>query len=313
MAAQPNGPIAGQEGGSSGQSPNPPVGVWGDSGSGIGVWGSSNSYYGVYAYSNSNAAVYGSSDNFHGVTGYSASSCDGVHGLSNGAGNGVYGRSDGGGFAGYFEGLVTVTQNLSANNLSLGGSINKNGSCNFKIDHPIDPADKYLYHCAVESPDMKNIYDGVVALDAEGAAVVELPAWFEALNQDFRYQLTPIGAPGPNLYVAQEINGRRFTISGGAAGMRVSWQVTGIRHDVYAEAHRSPVEQDKAETERGFYLHPELFGQPPEKHVEWARRPELMRRMKEEREQTKRSVPYADPVIPDAVRKAGDLLASPRR
>jgi len=140
---------------------------------------------------------------------------------------------------------VTVTQNLS-----VGGSIGKVGTCNFKIDHPVDPANRYLYHCAVESPDMKNIYDGVVTLDSAGEAVVELPAWFAPLNQDFRYQLTPIGAPGPNLYIAERIRGSRFKVAGGQPGMQVSWQVTGIRHDVYAEAHRSPVEQDKAEAER---------------------------------------------------------------
>jgi len=100
----------------------------------------------------------------------------------------VYGRSDDGGAAGYFEGTVSVTQTVSAGLLGSVGNINKGGSCNFKIDHPVDPANKYLYHCAVESPDMKNIYDGVVTLDSAGEAVVELPAWFEALNQDFRYQ-----------------------------------------------------------------------------------------------------------------------------
>ena len=41
---------------------------------------------------------------------------------------------------------------------------------------------------------MKNIYDGVVTLDVYGEAEVQLPAWFEALNTDFRYQLTAIGA-----------------------------------------------------------------------------------------------------------------------
>ncbi|MCK4597432.1 hypothetical protein KAU04_05305, partial [bacterium] len=120
--------------------------------------------------------------------------------------------------AGYFSGNVTVTGTLSKG----GGS--------FKIDHPLDPANKYLYHSFVESPDMKNLYDGVVNLDNDGAAWVELPEWFEALNKDFRYQLTPIGAPGPNLYIAQEIQNNRFQIAGGPLGMKVSWQVTGIRH-----------------------------------------------------------------------------------
>jgi hypothetical protein len=131
-----------------------------------------------------------------------------------------------------------------------------------KIDHPLDPTERYLYHASVESPDMKNIYDGVAVLDASGEAWVELPEWFEALNRDFRYQLTPIGIAGPNLYIAAEIQNNRFKIAGGERGMKVSWQVTGIRKDAWAEAHRIPVEEDKPSDEQGTYLHPEVHGQP---------------------------------------------------
>jgi hypothetical protein len=101
-----------------------------------------------------------------------------------------------------------------------------------------------------------------VAADANGEAWVELPEWFEALNRDYRYQLTPIGAPGPNLYIAEEIRNNRFKIAGGTPGMKVSWQVTGIRRDPYAETHRIPVEEDKPPEERGTYLHPQAYGQP---------------------------------------------------
>jgi hypothetical protein len=104
-----------------------------------------------------------------------------------------------------------------------------------------------------------------VTLGPNGTAVIELPAYFGALNRDFRYQLTAIGAPGPNLYIAEEIAGNRFTIAGGAAGMKVSWQVTGIRQDAWAEAHRIPVEEDKPATERGTYLTPKEHGQPESK------------------------------------------------
>jgi hypothetical protein len=162
-----------------------------------------------------------------------------------------------GGYAGYFYGNVFVKGTLS----KAGGS--------FKIDHPLDPANKYLSHSFVESPDMKNIYDGVVTLDAKGEAVVALPDWFEPLNQDFRYQLTAIGAPGPNLYIAKEIQGNSFSIAGGAAGMKISWQVTGIRQDAWANAHRIPVEEDKPATERGTYLHPAEQGQPESKGVDY--------------------------------------------
>ena len=154
--------------------------------------------------------------------------------------------------------------------VSVSGTLTKPGG-SFKIDHPLDPANKYLSHSFVESPDMKNVYDGVVTLDARGEATVSLPQWFEALNKDFRYQLTAIGAPGPSLYIAAEVSGNSFKIAGGAAGGKVSWQVTGIRHDAWANAHRIPVEEMKPEAERGFYMAPELFGQSQEKNVRLAR------------------------------------------
>jgi hypothetical protein len=175
------------------------------------------------------------------------------------------------GFAGKFNGDVLVTGVLS----KAGGS--------FKIDHPLDPENKYLSHSFVESPDMKNIYDGVVSLDGNGEAIVEMPEWFSALNRDFRYLLTAIGAPMPGLYIAEEITNNRFRISGGMAGMKVSWQVTGVRQDAWANKNRIPVEEAKSERERGHYLHPEAFGKDEERDVEWANRPELMREMKERR------------------------------
>jgi trimeric autotransporter adhesin len=130
-----------------------------------------------------------------------------------------------------------------AGNLTVGGTISKSGG-SFRIDDPLDPDHKYLYHSFVESPDMKNIYDGVVQLDEHGEATVTLPDWFEALNQDFRYQLTCIGGYAP-IYVASEVSGNRFRIAGGRSGLKVSWQLTGIRHDAYANTHRIPVEVDK--------------------------------------------------------------------
>lgn len=174
------------------------------------------------------------------------------------------------GYAGQFDGNVNITGNLS----KTGGA--------FKIDHPLDPANKYLYHSFVESPDMMNVYNGNVALDGNGEAVVELPDWFEALNRDFRYQLTCIGGFAP-VYIAQEIAGNRFVIAGGTPGLKVSWQVTGIRQDAWANAHRIPVEVEKPAKEQGYYLHPELYGAPEEKSMEWAHHPAQMRRMRDRR------------------------------
>ncbi len=146
-------------------------------------------------------------------------------------------------------------------NVNVSGNLSK-GSGSFKIDHPLDPANKYLYHSFVESPDMMNVYNGNAALDANGEAWVALPDWFEALNKDFRYQLTPVGGPGPGLYIAEKVRDNRFKIAGGEPGLEVSWQVTGIRHDAYAEAYRIPVEEMKPVEERGAYLHPHAHGIP---------------------------------------------------
>ena len=53
----------------------------------------------------------------------------------------------------------------------------------------MNSANKYLSHSFVESPDMKNVYDGMVTLDNKGEAEIDLPDWFGALNKDYRYQL----------------------------------------------------------------------------------------------------------------------------
>jgi hypothetical protein len=248
--------------------------------------------YGVYAiaYANTsgNAAVYGKMSSGSGTNTYqgirgestaSASSQDvrGVIGLGDGnnlssttaygvkghaqnaaIGYGVYGSVSGctTGYAGYFYGNVHVNGTLSKS----AGS--------FKIDHPLDPANKYLIHSFVESPDMKNVYDGIAILDQNGEAVVELPSYFEALNKDFRYQLTTIGGYAP-VYIKSEINNNRFIIAGGYAGMKVSWQVTGIRKDPYAVAHPIVVEEEKKGREKGKYLHPELYNEPIEKSIDY--------------------------------------------
>jgi len=174
------------------------------------------------------------------------------------------------GYAGQFTGNLNVTGVITA------------GTKDFKIDDPIDPANKYLYHASVESAEMMNVYSGNVTLDDKGGADVALPAWFEALNGDFRYQLTCIGGFSP-VYIAQEITQGHFKIAGGKPGIKVSWLVTGVRQDAFARAHPLQVEVEKPERERGLYIHPELYGAGQEKDVEWANHPRQMRRISERR------------------------------
>jgi hypothetical protein len=199
---------------------------------------------------------------------------DGVGGSFAGA-NGSFGGDGvdafpGSGFAGYFAGDVDINGTIYT------------GAKDFKIDHPTDPANKYLFHASVESSEMKNIYDGNVTTDGEGQATVQLPEWFEVLNTDFRYQLTVIGQFAQAI-VAHEIENNRFEIRTSAPNVKVSWQVTGVRQDAYAKAHPLVVEQEKEARLKGFYIHPELYGAPAEKQIEWARHPQMMKRMKEMR------------------------------
>ena len=187
-------------------------------------------------------------EGFIGVNGVSLRTTNSVAVYGDNAGSNTVGH------AGFFDGRVTVLGNLSKS----GGS--------FKIDHPLDPANKYLYHSFVESPDMMNIYNGNVTTDASGEAVVTMPEYFAALNRDFRYQLTVIGQFAQAI-VAEEIKDNSFKIRTDKPNVKVSWMVTGIRQDVYANENRIPVEEDKPATERGFYLYPKGFNQPTEKSV----------------------------------------------
>ena len=244
--------------------------VYGTSSGGIGVSGNSSTNSGVYGYSSSGYGADGRSSSLIGVYGQSyATASAGVYGLSAYIGTqGIVNGSDANRQAirGDNNGSATGYAGLFYGNTWTIGTLYKNAGA-FRIDHPLDPANKYLNHSFVESPDMKNIYDGVATLDSAGAAVVTLPDWFEALNENFRYQLTAIGAPGPNLYIAQEIKDNQFSIAGGTPGMKVSWQVTGIRHDPYAEANRIPVEQDKTPDEQGKYIYPAGYGEAPDNVV----------------------------------------------
>ena len=238
-------------------------GVWGTtpSTSGRGVYGIANATsgttYGVYgqALSSSGSGIYGSAsgDNgkaLHGnATGLYGK---GIHAVATGTHssvNAILAQATGGGsaWAGWFTGDVHVDGNLSK------------ASGSFKIDHPLDPENKYLYHSFVESPDMMNVYNGNVTTDSRGYAVVDLPEYFEALNQDFRYQLTVIGAFAQAM-VSEEISHNQFVIRTDKPNLKVSWQVTGVRKDPWAQANRIVPEVEKEPENKGKYLTPTVYG-----------------------------------------------------
>ncbi len=142
--------------------------------------------------------------------------------------------------------------------MRVNGALSK-ASGTFEIDHPLDPANKYLYHSFVESPDMMNIYNGNITTDATGTATVTMPDYFDALNKDFRYQLTVIGTFAQAI-VSKEMSGNTFEIKTSIPNVKVSWMVTGVRQDAWANAHRVVTEVEKAPADKGKYLHPELLG-----------------------------------------------------
>lgn len=231
-------------------------GVYGESlMGGAGVYGKAQSTgIGVYGESNFGFGVQGRVNTLSGKAGGHFSSAGGP-GLITEAGAcgancaGIEAHAGSSSYAGKFWGTVDVY-----------GKIYKDGG-SFRIDHPLDPANRYLSHSFVESPDMMNIYNGNITTDAVGTAVVVLPDYFEALNRDFRYQLTVIGDFAQAI-VATEVKNGRFTIRTDKPNVKVSWQVTGIRHDAWADANPIVVEETKVGTEAGRYRHPELFGKP---------------------------------------------------
>lgn len=208
--------------------------------------------------SNAGTAVYGEATSTGGVTyglrgktNSTAAGAAGVRGEAPASGNtnyGVYGSATG----------------ASAYGVYANGRLGASGTKAFMIDHPLDPENEMLLHYSAEGPEVLNIYCGNITLDAKGEAWVELPEYFEAINADPRYQLTPVGAPAPMLHVAERVRGNRFKVAGGAAGMEVSWEIKARRADRFVAQRGAPVEVMKVGAEQGRYIDPTLYGMPEE-------------------------------------------------
>jgi hypothetical protein len=196
----------------------------------------------------------------------------GVYGTSVGGDNnyGLYGYSSGTGYINYgvyatASGATTNYAGYFNGNVYIAGTVTADDYIEFKSDHPIDPENKYLSHSSVASSEMKNIYDGVVTLDSNGGATVELPDWFEEYNSNFRYQMTAIGKPCPNIYISKKIKNGVFEIAGGEPGAEICWLITSTRNDNYAKTNPVRIETYKNDSERGLYINPKAFGLGEEK------------------------------------------------
>jgi hypothetical protein len=147
------------------------------------------------------------------------------------------------------------------------GNTAATGTKTFIIDHPKDPAHKMLKHFSIESNEVLNMYRGIDVFDTNGKATISLPDYYDSINMNPSYQLTPIGAAMPNLYIAREISNGKFVVAGGEPNKKVSWQITAERNDPYMQQNpeqREVVVTKKGER-KGKYLNPELHGQSKEK------------------------------------------------
>ena len=252
-----------------GQSATSGIGVVGlNSGTGRGVEGQSvTTGVGVIGF-NSGTGV--------GVQGQSVTTGVGIFGLNSGAGVGVQGQNSNIGTA-----VVGINTSLTGDGVvgqtpagSTGFAVFANGDMGasgvkpFYIDHPTDPANKYLRHYALESNEVLNVYRGNVILNANGEAVVTMPTYFEAINKNFSYNLTAIGSQS-DVFIKEEITNNQFIIAGGAPNQKISWQVYAERNDLYLQQNpqKREVEVAKDANDRGNYLMPELFNQPDEKGI----------------------------------------------
>ncbi len=179
----------------------------------------------------------------------------------------------GGAFTGTQNGIIGSATNTSGTSIGVlgigsqwglfaNGNSGASGTKSFMIDHPLDPANKLLKHYSMESPEVLNFYRGNIILDNNGNGIVQLPNYFKAININYSYTLTPIGAQA-NTYILEEVNERgQFKISGGNANQKVSWSIYAERNDpsVNLNDFSKAVELNKPQNKIGKYLNPKAYG-----------------------------------------------------
>ncbi len=249
--------------------------------SGTGVIGIGSNRSSYYLYSNGSGGAF--TGYRCGVAGYAVrknSATIGVYGYyaggtSSADGTGVKGvavAASGWGYGVYGQGNY---YGVYAN-----GNLGASGTKSFVIDDPRDPENKILKHYTIESNEVLNMYRGVVQLNSNGEAEVTLPDYFTTININYSYTLTSIGMPAPSLYIKEEIDSNgRFKIAGGNPVQKVSWVVYAERNDPYMQKYRDREVDviDKKENEKGKYIMPELYNQPPEKGMFYSGEPKEIR------------------------------------
>lgn len=227
-------------------------------------------------------AVYGSNLRTNGGHGVQGIGFNGVVGETNySSGNAVFGENydaiaplgNGIGVAGTgYWGVVGEDRYLGtvagAFGVYTNGNYGASGVKPFQIDHPADPGNKFLRHFSSESNEVLNIYRGNVTFDSNGEALVKMPDYYDLINKNPSYQLTPVGGY-MQLFIKEKLENGQFVIGGGIEGAEASWTVYAERNDPYLQQypfHRD-VEVEKREGQKGKYLMPQLYGESMDKKM----------------------------------------------
>jgi len=222
---------------------------------GIGVRG--------WATSSDNSRSYGVSGQSNSVQGVGVAGFARMYGVF-GYGYNLSGQGESYGVFGQVE-----NTNPSAIAVYALGRLVASGTKSFRIDHPLMPETHYLYHFCTEGPEPMNAYSGNVTTDAQGYATVVLPAYFESINRDFRYQLTVIDNSEDfiQVKVVREIQNNQFVIRTSKPHVKVSWRVEAVRNDLWVQRYGYQTEQEKPKEYQGKYIYPELYGQSKERGI----------------------------------------------
>ena len=140
----------------------------------------------------------------------------------------------------------------------------------FTMDHPLDPNNKTLMHAAIESNEVLNAYSGNAITDDNGNVIVFLPDYFEAINKDFRYQLTVIGTFAQAI-INKEVKNNQFEIETNKPNVKVSWEVKGVRNDEHMKKFPFVAVAEKLVNDKGQYVDPPAYNLPESKRVGYSK------------------------------------------